>query len=138
VTHQIDLFGAAGITTPSSQRWRYNGGSVRRYQELFASLAATVGCSADPVAAGALPNGTPVIISGGEDGAVRVWRTADGTPVVAPLDLPESVRAIAVHGNVIIAVAGADIAVHKLALPREHAVAAVSVPEERPADETTG
>jgi WD40 repeat protein len=27
------------------------------------------------VAAGALPDGTPVIISGGEDGMVRVWRT---------------------------------------------------------------
>ena len=37
------------------------------------------------VAAGALPDGTPVIISGGEDGTVRVWRTADGTPVGEPL-----------------------------------------------------
>ena len=44
------------------------------------------------VAAGALPDGTPVIISGGSDGTVRVWRTADGTPIVPPLDLPESVR----------------------------------------------
>ena len=70
------------------------------------------------VAAGALPDGTPVIISGGDDGTVRVWRTADGTPVVPPLDLPESVRAVAVHGNVIITAAGADIAVHQLALPR--------------------
>ena len=37
------------------------------------------------VAAGALPDGTPVIISGGFDGTVRVWRTADGTPVGEPL-----------------------------------------------------
>ena len=37
------------------------------------------------VAAGALPDGTPVIISGGHDGTVRVWRTADGTPVGEPL-----------------------------------------------------
>ena len=37
------------------------------------------------MAAGALPDGTPVIISGGEDGMVRVWRTADGTPVGEPL-----------------------------------------------------
>ena len=37
------------------------------------------------VAAGALPDGTPVIISGGGDGTVRVWRTADGTPVGEPL-----------------------------------------------------
>jgi WD40 repeat protein len=37
------------------------------------------------VAAGALPNGTPVIISGGGDGTVRVWRTADGAPLGEPL-----------------------------------------------------
>ena len=37
------------------------------------------------VAAGALPDGTPVIISGGRDGTVRVWRLADGTPVGEPL-----------------------------------------------------
>ena len=72
------------------------------------------------VAAGTLPDGTPVIISGGQDRTVRVWRTADGTPAVPPLDLPESVRAVAVHdnGNVIITAAGADIAVHQPALPR--------------------
>ncbi len=37
------------------------------------------------VSAGALPDGTPVIISGAGDGTVRVWRTADGTPVGEPL-----------------------------------------------------
>src|SRR5262249_42838206 len=43
------------------------------------------------VAAGALPDGTPVIISGGPgsggpgDGTVRVWRTADGAPGGEPL-----------------------------------------------------
>ena len=37
------------------------------------------------VAVGALPDGTPVIISGGDDGTVRVWRLADGTPVGEPL-----------------------------------------------------
>jgi V8-like Glu-specific endopeptidase len=37
------------------------------------------------VAAGALPDGTPVIISGDDDGTVRVWRTVDGTAVGAPL-----------------------------------------------------
>ena len=37
------------------------------------------------VAVGALPDGTPVIISGGGDGTVRVWRTADGAPVGEPL-----------------------------------------------------
>ena len=70
------------------------------------------------VAAGALPDGTPVIISGGGGGTVRVWRTADGTPLVPPLNLPESVRAVAVHGHLIITAAGADIAVHQPALPR--------------------
>jgi len=37
------------------------------------------------VAVGALPDGTPVIISGGGDGTVRVWDLADGTPVGEPL-----------------------------------------------------
>ena len=59
------------------------------------------------VAAGALPDGTPVIISGGGgDGAVRVWRLADGTPLLPPLDLPESVWDVAVHGNIIVTAAG--------------------------------
>jgi hypothetical protein len=67
----------------------------------------------------ALPDGTPVIVSGGGGGgAVGVWQMADGVPVVPPLDLPESVLAIAVHGNVIITTAGADVAVHQPALPR--------------------
>ena len=70
------------------------------------------------VAAGALPDGTPVIISGGEDRTVRVWRLDDGIPLAPPLDLPESVAAVAIHGNVIITASGADIAVHQLALSR--------------------
>ena len=37
------------------------------------------------VAVGALPDGTPVIVSGGSDGTVRVWRLADGAPVGEPL-----------------------------------------------------
>ena len=69
------------------------------------------------VAAGALPDGTPVIISGGEDATVRVWRTADGTPLLPPLDLPASVRAVAIHGNVIVTAAGADLGVHQPELP---------------------
>ena len=70
------------------------------------------------MAAGALPDGTPVIISGGGDGTIRVWHTVDGTPVAPPLDLPGSVRAVALHGDVIITAAGADIAVHQLAPDR--------------------
>ncbi len=69
------------------------------------------------VATGALPDGTPVIISGGADGTVQVWRLAGGTLLVPPLNLAESVHAVAVHGNVIITAAGADIAVHQPALP---------------------
>ena len=37
------------------------------------------------VAVGALPDGTPVIVSGGRDCTVRVWRLADGAPVGEPL-----------------------------------------------------
>jgi WD40 repeat protein len=70
------------------------------------------------VAAGALPDGTPIIISGGSEGTVRVWRLADGTPLAPSLHLPRSVRAVAVHGNSIITAAGTDIAVHQLELPR--------------------
>ena len=68
-----------------------------------------------------LPDGTPVIVGAGVgvgDGTVRVWRMADGAPVVPPLDLPESVQAVATHGNVIITAAGVDIAVHQPALPQ--------------------
>ena len=37
------------------------------------------------VAVGALPDGTPVIVSGSDDTTVRVWRLADGAPVGEPL-----------------------------------------------------
>ena len=66
------------------------------------------------MAAGALPDGIPVIISG----AVWVWQMADGTPVVPPLDLPESVQVVAVHGNSIITADDAGVAVYQPALPQ--------------------
>ena len=69
----------------------------------------------EAVAVGALPDGTPVIV-GGRDGAVWVWRLADGTPAGKPLVLHELVRDVAVHGDVIVTAAGADIAVHQLAV----------------------
>jgi WD40 repeat protein len=64
-----------------------------------------------------LPDGTPVIVSGHQDGTVRLWRLADGTRLVSPLNLPIQVRHVAVHGNIIVTAAGADIGVHQLALP---------------------
>ena len=71
------------------------------------------------VAVGALPDATRVIVSGGgRDRTVRVWRLADGTPLVPPLHLPESVLDVAIHSDVIVTAAGADIAVHQPALPR--------------------
>ncbi len=70
------------------------------------------------VAAGTLPDGTPVIISGSGGRTVRVWQTADGIPVVPPLHLPELAQSLALHGNVVITAAGADIAVHQPTLPR--------------------
>ena len=71
----------------------------------------------DAVAVGALPDGTPVIVSGSSDRTVRAWRLADGTPLAHPLDLSESAGGIALHGNIIVTPAGPDIAVHHLAAP---------------------
>jgi len=70
------------------------------------------------LAVGALPDGTTVIVSGGYDDTVRVWRLADGTPLAPPLDLPQWVGGVTVHGDVIITAAGANIAVHQPMLPR--------------------
>ena len=70
------------------------------------------------VAVGALPDGTPVTVSGGRDGTVRIWRLADGTPVMPPLDLLEPVQAVTIHGIVIVTATGAGITVHQPAFPR--------------------
>jgi hypothetical protein len=72
------------------------------------------------VAVGVLPDGTPVIVSSGDynDRTVRLWRLADGAMLAPPLDLPESVQSVSVHGNVIITATGTSIAVHQPALPQ--------------------
>ena len=64
------------------------------------------------VAVGALPDGTPVIVSGG-DRTVRVWRLADGTPVGDPITGHfRGVRAVAVaalpDGTPVIVSGGSD------------------------------
>ena len=92
----------------------------------------------EAVAVGALPDGTPVTVTGSDDATVRVWRLADDTPLVPPLHLPKSVGAVAVHGNVIVTAAGTDLAVHQLALPRPKALAAVLYPGTRLVGETIG
>jgi WD40 repeat protein len=70
------------------------------------------------VAAAALPDGTPVIISGGDDETVRVWRLPDGTPASEPLGLPQPIRGVAVHGNVIVAAVGKSVVACRPAFPR--------------------
>ena len=64
------------------------------------------------VAAGRLPDGTPVMISGGNDATVRVWRLADGTPVGEPLTGHTRAAAVAVgalpDGTPVIVSGGSD------------------------------
>ena len=61
-----------------------------------------------------LPDGTPGIVSGHQDGTARLWRLADSTRLVPPLKLSIQVGHVAVHGNIIVTAAGSDIAVHQL------------------------
>jgi hypothetical protein len=51
-------------------------------------------------------------------GMVKVWRLADGAPLVPSLGLSESVWDIAVHDDVIVVAAGSDVAVYQPTLPR--------------------
>jgi hypothetical protein len=69
-------------------------------------------------AVGALPDGTLVMVSGDSYGTVRVWRLAHGALPLPPLELPEQVRYIVVHGDVIVVATGIDIAVHQPGPPR--------------------
>jgi transcriptional regulator with XRE-family HTH domain len=77
------------------------------------------------VAAGRMPHGTLVIVSGGDHATVRVRRLEDGTPLLPPLELPESVNGVAVHGNVIVTAAGIDIAVLPTNASSAHALSSI-------------
>ena len=68
---------------PWQTRWS-RGGRATDHQVIPGHTSRVNG-----VTAGALPDGTPVIISGSWDGTVRVWRLADGTPVGEPLTSPK-------------------------------------------------
>ena len=86
--------------------------------------------SVNAVAAGRLPDGTPVILTGDNDGTVQVWRLADTPRPLAVLHLPQPVMAVAVRGDLIVTAAGADIALHQIALPSPN------IPAAPPAGET--
>ena len=86
---------AAGIASAAPDRpWqtRWSHGRRSTNHQVIVGHAGFVWA----VAAGALPDGTPVIISADWRGTVRVWRTADGTPVGEPLTSRHGyVRAVA-------------------------------------------
>jgi WD40 repeat protein/V8-like Glu-specific endopeptidase len=75
---------AARIASAAPDRpWQTRWSHTRRATDRQVLTGHDGGVTA--VAAGTLPDGTLAIISGGKDGAVRVWRLADGTPVGEPL-----------------------------------------------------
>jgi WD40 repeat protein len=77
---------------PWQTRWSHGQRAIG-HQVLTADKAGVSG-----VAIGALPDGTPVIVSGGHDGTFRVWRLADGAPIGEPLltGQERGIRAMAV------------------------------------------
>ena len=98
---------SAAPDRPWQTRWSH-GRRATGHQVLTGHAGGVVA-----VAVGALPDGTPVIVSGGEDGTVRVWRLADGTPVGEPLRGHDGgVRAVAAgalpDGTPVIVSGGAD------------------------------
>ena len=77
-----DLAARIAIAAPDRPwRTRWSHGQWAAGHQIITGHAGAV----IAVAAGALPDGTPVIVSGGGDGTVRVWRLADGSPVGEPL-----------------------------------------------------
>ena len=81
---------SAAPDRPWQTHWAH-GRRVTGYQVLTGQ-----GSWVAAVAVGALPDGTPVIVSGHDDGTIRVWRLADGTPVGKPLHGHDWVAAVAV------------------------------------------
>ena len=71
----------AGVAPDRPWQTRWSHGHRATGHQVLTGHTGPVGA----VAVGALPDGTAVIISGGGDGTVRVWRLADGTPVGEPL-----------------------------------------------------
>jgi WD40 repeat protein len=67
---------------------------------------------------GALPDGTPVIVSGGDDATVRVWRLVDGASTIPLIGLSGPLKGLAVHGNIIVTASMVDIAIHQLVPPQ--------------------
>ena len=101
--------------------WRLADGAPVRYPYTYSSytnwrsafIDAALYVSALAIAVGTLPDGTPVVVSGGWDGTVEVWRLADGTPVGEPLTgHTDSVLAVAagtLPDGTPVAVSGGDV-----------------------------
>ncbi len=69
-------------------RWRTSrpgGRAARRAVRKVRAPQGRVVGNTDPGGGRDTAGWHPVIISGGVDGTVRVWRTADGTPIGEPL-----------------------------------------------------
>jgi hypothetical protein len=87
---------------------------------------------------GVLSDGTPVIIRGDIDGAVRAWRTGDAPRSFLRCTDVNRYRPLSfIHSDVIITGAGADIVVHKPTLPRPTRWLPFVSGNKRPAGETT-
>ena len=80
-----------------------------------------------------LPDGTPVVITGDYDGNVGARLLTDGAPLAPPLHIPGWVRCIAIHHDIVVTAADADVAVHQLGvLQRDRDLAAAQAWYERP------